>query len=210
MMLKMRFPRGTLALLVVLSLARTSVFAGGAQWERLREKYLGLRSLAGNFIERLNPAEGDTETVFEGEFAFELPNRFRLQVLKPVRQSIVGNDSLVWFYFPDEKRAVLQRRAEPLPLLAFIEPLLDTATVINEERAPGDKKVISLEPRKETFFRDMKLELDKAGVRVQAFSFVDDWGNKYHIILKSQRWNPTLPRKLFRFVPPPGTTVESQ
>ncbi len=59
-------------------------------------------------------------------------------------------------------------------------------------------------------FEDMKIELDRSGTRVAAVSFVDDWGNRCRFVLSEQRWNVALPAKLFKFVPPAGTTVEYQ
>lgn len=179
--------------------------------EILRRRYLSLKSLSGNFIETVESAEGDERPmVFEGKFAFQLPNRFRLEVTKPSRQLIVSSDSVILFYFPEEKRAVVQTRAQPFPLLAFLEPLFDTTAKIEEETAGGEKPVILIQTRQESFFTDMRLELDKTKTRVDAFSFTDNWGNRYHFVLTSQRWNPNLSPKLFKFVPPSGTDIEYQ
>ncbi|MCL6466251.1 MAG: outer membrane lipoprotein carrier protein LolA [candidate division WOR-3 bacterium] len=179
-------------------------------WVKLRERYLGLKSLSGSFTERLVAEMTGETTFFAGSFYFQMPNRFRLEVTKPMRQVIVGNESIVWFYLPEEKRAVMQRRQEPFPLLAFIAPLLDTTGKITEQRLPDGTILLLIQDEAGAVFRDMKLELDKSGSRVDAFSFVDDWGNRCRFVLQNQRWNPVLGQKLFRFVPPPGTTVEYQ
>ncbi|MGQ9707992.1 MAG: LolA family protein [bacterium] len=177
-------------------------------WLRLYNRYLGLKSLSGSFIETIEPESGAGQTpiIFKGRFSFQLPNRFRLEVSEPVSQVIVGNDSVVWFYFPDEKRAVLQTSHQPIALLAFIQPILDTtATVIEEERG-----VISVMTGSGSLLNNLRLELNETGTLIEAFSFIDEWGNHCRFVLKKQRWNPSLPAKLFRFRPPAGTTIEYQ
>lgn len=181
-----------------------------SSWVDLRQKYLGLKSLAGSFTETIVSSMDGETTRFAGRFFFQMPNRFRLEVTEPMRQLIVGNDSTVWFYFPDEKRAVLQKRREPFPLLAFVEPLLDTASSINEEELPDGRRVLLVQTDDGPGFRDIRLELDAIGLRVNAFSFLDDWGNWCRFVLKNQRWNQTLAPKFFKFVPPAGTQIEFQ
>ena len=191
-----------------LLLTVTTGFArASGNWQRLHSRYLGLKSLAGSFIETIEPASGigQEPTVFKGRFVFELPHRFRLDVTEPMKQVIVGNDSVVWFYFPDEKRAVLVTSRQPVPLLAFLEPVLDTnATVIEEEG------VILVRTEPGSFLSDLRLELDQTGTRIDAFSFIDEWGNHCRFVLFAQRWNPRLSARTFRFVPPAGTAIEYQ
>ncbi len=176
------------------------------RWAALRSRYLGLKSLAGSFTETVESESGAEPIVFKGRFVFQLPHRFRLEVSEPTRQVIVGNDSVVWFYFPDEQRAVLQTQRQPVPLLGFIEPLLDTSAEVFEER----EGVLVVRGGRGGFFEELKLELDKTGRRIEAFSFVDEWGNYRRFVLSNQRWNPSVSPKSFRFVPPKGTTIEYQ
>ncbi len=177
------------------------------RWHALRNRYLGLRSLAGSFTETIKPAEntGQKPLIFKGSFLFQLPYNFRLEVQEPVRQTIVGNDSIVWFYFPDEQRAVRQQRNQPVPLLAFVEPLLDTNSRITE-KGTG---IIMIE-NENSFLSPLLLELDPNGTTVAGLSFTDELGNQCRFLLARQRWNPPVSRKSFRFIPPKGVTVEFQ
>ncbi|MGC8797914.1 MAG: LolA family protein [candidate division WOR-3 bacterium] len=188
------------------------VLIGSAQpadkWQELRRRYLSLKSLSGAFTQTVQPTNdtGQEPTVFRGRFIFQFPYRFRLEVNEPVRQIIIGNDSVVWFYFPDEQRAVLQTRRQPVPLLSFIAPLLDSTATIIEEGAG----VITFATGPEALLTDLRLELNKTGTQVNAFSFTDELGNRCRFQLANQRWNPPIPAKTFRFVPPAGVTVEYQ
>ncbi|MEO0068999.1 MAG: outer-membrane lipoprotein carrier protein LolA [candidate division WOR-3 bacterium] len=179
------------------------------QWQSLRNRYLHLKTLSGSFTETLK-SESEGVVNFEGRFFFQFPDRFRLEVTKPNQQIIVGSDSIIWFYFPGEKRAIRQSRSQPFPLLAFIEPLLDTTAKVTEENTTEEKPVILIQSGEGVFFTTMRLELDRNKTKVEAFSFSDDLGNQYHFTLKEQRWNPRLSPKTFNFVPPPGTSIEYQ
>lgn len=179
------------------------------QWQRLRNRYLHLKTLSGSFTETLE-SESEAVVKFEGKFFFQFPDRFRLEVRKPNQQIIVGSDSIIWFYFPEEKRAIRQTRSQPFPLLAFIEPLLDTTAKVTEENTTQEKPVIIIQSGEGMFFTLMRLELDQTKTKVEAFSFTDELGNHYRFALTDQRWNPRLSPKIFNFVPPSGTSIEYQ
>ncbi len=185
------------------------VAVAGERWAELRQRYLGLKTLAGSFTQTVVSDMSDEPMVFKGRFYFALPDRFRLEVKEPVEQVIVGSDSMVIFYLPAEKRVVFQRRSQPAPVLAFIQPLLDTTSIVTEQEEDGIV-VLTFVSGAGALFEDMKIELDRSGTRVAAVSFVDDWGNRCRFVLSEQRWNVALPAKLFKFVPPAGTTVEYQ
>ncbi|MCX7732930.1 MAG: outer-membrane lipoprotein carrier protein LolA [candidate division WOR-3 bacterium] len=193
-------------LLIILA-AALGLGSPADRWQTLRNRYLGLKSLAGSFTETIKPAEntGQEPLIFKGSFLFQLPHNFRLEVQEPVRQTIVGNDSVVWFYFPDEQRAVRQQRNQPVPLLAFVEPLLDTSSRITEEGTG-----IILIENDNSFLSPLRLELDPTGTTVTGLTFTDELGNQCRFLLNRQRWNPPVSRKNFRFTPPRGVTVEFQ
>lgn len=177
------------------------------RWQVLRQRYQGLRSLAGSFTETVKPAEdtGGNPVVFKGTFIFQLPHNFRLEVQEPVPQIIVGNDSVTWFYFPAERRAVRQQRNQPVPLITFLQPLLDSTSRITQE---GDG--IILIENENSPISSLRLELDRTGTTITGFSFSDALGNQYRFLITSQRWNPPVKRNSFRFTPPQGVTVEFQ
>ncbi len=197
--------------IIIILLCFSLACAGaGARWSGLRARYLGLKSLTGSFVQTVEPSDGSDPMVFKGRFYFALPNRFRLEVREPVQQVIVGSDSLVVFYLPEEKRAVFQQRSQPVPMLAFVQPLLDTTSVVTEEQTDDGRVVLVFADSEWTMFRELRIEPDRTGTRVDAFSFVDEWGNRCRFVLAEQRWNVSIPAKMFKFVPPAGTVVEYQ
>ncbi len=178
-------------------------------WHALRSRYLELKSLTGDFTEMICSETEGTCQSFSGKFSIRLPDHYRLEVTSPQQQLIVCDDSVLWFYFEEEKRAVRQTESSSIPLLAFLEPILDTtatATIVEDTAAP--LKLIVSTADSLMSLSDLVLELDTTATTIAAFSFDDAWGNAYHFELLNQQWNPDLPWEIFRFTPPPGTTVE--
>lgn len=179
-------------------------------WPRLRNRYLSLKTLAGDFTETILAEADGTVLRFSGRFAIRMPGSYRLEVTSPEKQLIVCADSFVWFHFPAEKRAVRQPAAGSIPLLAFMVPILDSAATVSATRAPSGNWLLEVATEDPTGLADLKLELDPGAKRIIGFSFSDDWGSKYRFSLLNQRWNPALSARTFRFVPPAGTQVEYQ
>jgi outer membrane lipoprotein carrier protein len=179
-------------------------------WRALRERYLGLRTLSGRFAETISSDLEGGEQTFTGSFSVRLPDDYRLEVESPTPQLIVGNDSVLWLYFPDELRAVRQAHGQAIPLLAFLEPLTDpasTARLESEGAGPVRLAVVQADTLMATMF-DLVFELDENAARIRRFSFTDAWDGNYEFVLTGQEWNPVLDDRLFRFTPPPGTDVE--
>ncbi len=178
-------------------------------WQALRARYLGLSTLSGEFSETITRPGESTATTFHGSFAVRLPSDYRLEVKTPQRQVIVGNDSSLWFYLPGEKRAVHQPAGQSIPLLVFLDPLLDSASearVVPDSAGPLRLSVATADPM--ASFSDFVFTLDAKNQRIAGFTFTDAWNSSYTFELSRQSWNPRLSAKVFRFVPPAGTTVE--
>lgn len=195
----------TVTLLVLLATA-----GADSTWQALRERYLGLTSLSGRFEETLESGlDGDARS-FTGNFSVRLPDDYRLEVESPQRQLIVGNDSVLWFHFPAERRAVRQPHGQAIPLLAFLEPLLDpaaSARLLTDSSGQVRLAVVQADTLMATMF-DIVFELDEAATRIERFRFRDAWDGNYEFRLLGQTWNPVLGDELFVFTPPPGTEVE--
>ncbi len=179
-------------------------------WQELRDRYVGLSSLSGTFHETICSESEGTCMSYYGEFAVRLPGSYRMEVNSPHAQLIVSNDSALWFYFPEENRAVSQPGGQDLPVLAFLGPVLDSAaTAVPDTNHLGDDilRVVTPDEEMASMF-DLTLQLSESNTRIDGFGFDDAWGNSYHFTLTDQRWNPELPDDAFRFVPPPGTEVE--
>jgi outer membrane lipoprotein carrier protein len=191
-------------------LAAGTIFAqSDSLWQRLRTRYLGLRTLSGTFEERICSEEAGTCQTFEGKFYIRVPGRYRLVVTDPVDQVIVSDSSTLWIHLPQEKRAVQQPAGGFAPVLAFLGPVLDsTATATVKRDSAGVWRAYVDMDEELSMLGDLVLELDPTATRIRGFEFTDAWKQHYQFKLTDQQWNPALDAKLFRFTPPKGTTVE--
>jgi outer membrane lipoprotein carrier protein len=121
----------------------------------------------------------------------------------------VSDGKSLWLYFPDQKRAMRQPAGGLAPVLAFLGPVLDTTARGRVLRDSAGAWFVSVSTDDSmAAFLDLKLELTDDARRINAFSFVDAWGNSYHFFLLNQKWNAGVPEKTFKFTPPAGVEVE--
>lgn len=178
-------------------------------WQNLRRRYTSLRTLSGEFEERLCSDAAGTCQNFVGKFSIRVPSRYRLEVTEPVRQLLVSDSTSLWIYLPEEKRAIKQPAGGFAPVLAFLGPVLDsTATATVYQDSTGNYVADVHLDDELSAMSELRLELDATATRVRAFSFTDAWGMHYHFKLLKQNWNPRLSDKLFKFTPPKGVTIE--
>ena len=199
-----------MAVLLSLLVASAAVAESDSIWHALRNRYLGLETLSGRFQEQIcSELEGTCQT-FEGSFVTRPPAEYRLEVTDPTRQSIVANDTVMWFHFPDENRAVRQSQGGGIPLLAFLGPVTDSlssARIVDDTTGLLKLAVIQADTFM-TAMNDLVLTLDKAGTMIAGFEFYDSWNNHYRFELSGQKWNAEVPEGAFVFAPPEGTAVE--
>ncbi len=183
--------------------------ASDSLWLRLRKRYLSLRTLTGEFEESICSEVEGTCRSFEGRFSIRVPSRYRLEVTEPQRQVIVSDSANLWFYLPEEKRAVRQPGGGFAPMLAFLGPVLDsTATGVVRRDSFGEYEVEVVMDSDLSALGDLRLQLDSSATRIKGFTFADAWGSKYSFRLRNQRWNPKLAASTFTFAPPKGVKVE--
>jgi chaperone LolA len=178
-------------------------------WKGLRDDYLALKTLSGGFDQTICSDEQGTCQTFSGSFAIGVPDRYRIEVATPDSQLIVSDGTGLWFYFSEDNYAVRQAPGQSIPLMAFLDPMLDSAAVVTFADSTPGALVLSVATADSVMsLHDMKLELDSSGRRISAFSFHDAWGNDYHFRLHGQQWNPDLRQDVFSFIPPEGTIIE--
>lgn len=196
--------------LLLLILAAAALASSDSLWQRLRQRYVSLKTLSGTFEERICSEAAGTCQDFSGRFSVRVPGRYRLEVTDPVRQVIVSDSSTLWIYLPDEKRAMKQPAGGLAPVLAFLGPVLDSTATADVHRDSTGTWVanVSMGEDDMSALNDLRLELDATATRIRAFSFTDAWGSQYHFTLKDQNWNPRLNNRIFRFTAPRGVTVE--
>lgn len=193
-----------------LMLALTLMLPAEETWGQLRERYSRLRTLSGEFEETLIPGFDTTQQRFLGNFYLRLPGSFRIEVKFPYKQTIVGDESTLWIYFPEEKRALRQAGNGPVPFLAFFHLLQDPSVDVQVSKdSAGFTQLYVSDSTGSASFSNFTLTLDKTGTRIVRFSFADGWGNRYAFKFFRQQWDAKIPSHFFRFIPPRGTRVDT-
>ena len=107
-------------------------------WQSLRTTYLGLKTLSGTFRETMCAANQTSCTEFDGAFAISVPNRYRIEVTGKFRQLFVSDGTTLWVYLPVQKQVIKRSAGGFAPILAFLQPILDTTANIESPRThPG-------------------------------------------------------------------------
>ena len=178
-------------------------------WKNLRSHYLGLKTLSGTFRESICLDTQGTCTEFNGRFAISLPARYRLEVTEGMQQLFVSDSATLWIFLPGAKRVIKRPGGGFTPVLAFLEPILDsTANVEVTKDSTGIYVVKVWMDDEMSAMNDLVLELNETAIRVNGFSFTDGTGQKIHFSFYDQQWNTELSPTLFTFTPPKGITVE--
>ena len=178
-------------------------------WRNLRSTYLGLKTLSGIFTENICIEKQGTCTEFEGRFAIEVPNRYRLEVTEGMKQLFVSDGVNLWIWIPELKKLVKRPAGGFAPIMGFLEPLLDSASTVEVGKDSTGIYVVRVYSDDEmSAMQDLVLELNEAGTQIDGFSFRDGMGQKIHFSFYNQAWNPELAPSLFKFTPPKGVAVE--
>jgi outer membrane lipoprotein carrier protein len=181
-------------------------------WKNLRSQYLGLKTLSGIFTENICSEKAGTCTEFEGRFAISLPGRYRLEVTDEkdkVTQLFVSDGGTLWIYLPEAKQVFKRTGGGFAPVMAFLEPVLDSTTTVEVTKDSTGIYVVNVLAGEEmSAMSDVVLELNETGTQINGFSFKDGMGQKIHFGFYNQDWNPELSPGLFKFTPPKGVRVE--
>lgn len=179
-----------------------------SEFQAVIARYQKVNSLSGNFVQNINSEELDYSQQLEGKFYFARPNWFRFEVSSPENQIVVGDSEVTWFYWPDSN---LVRKSMPVGN-PFFEILLNSSeeTFRPESVSSEDgTTVLTLVPNDSlAAFARIWLRLGPQTHLIEGITIDDGLGTETKYSLTELRYNPRLPAKLFRFVPPEGAVVE--
>jgi outer membrane lipoprotein carrier protein len=179
-------------------------------WVNLRSTYLKMKALSGTFAENICSQNQGTCTEFEARFAIALPGRYRIEVTDKMKQLFVSDGTTLWIYLPSMKQVVKRSGEGFAPVMAFLEPVLDSTTEVNIHKDSTGIYVAEVRTDDMSAVQDLVLELNETGSQINGFSFTDGMGQKIHFSFYDQSWNPELKPSMFTFTPPKGVTVDDQ
>lgn len=146
-----------------------------------------------------------------GRMALWRPGRFRWEVLKPVPQLIIANQTKLWIYDPDLQQVtirVLQQAAgeSPALLLSHVDNSLENDYAVTALPEQAGLRWFSLKAKqKDNMFGDVELGFKMANL--QQMRLKDNLGHTTTVDFQQITANANLPASLFTFKAPAGVDV---
>lgn len=198
-----------LGISVLLSLATAAPGADSAR-ASLDAFARELKSVSGNFEQRVydpNDHAGKTST---GTFALKAPRLFRWDTGKPYEQLIVADGDHVWIYDKDLEQVTVRNQSfeeahSPLTVLTDLSQL-DREFSTSEQGEHDGLRWLRLKSKdKEPQIDYCDLGFDSAGL--ERMTIKDTLGNRTEIRFSQWQRSPKLAADTFRFTPPKGVDV---
>ncbi|MGH8089864.1 MAG: outer membrane lipoprotein chaperone LolA [Rudaea sp.] len=197
---------------ILLCLAFVSLAANAADSARARLDAFanGIKTISGDFAQRVFDPNGGTGKASSGTLALKAPRQFRWDVAKPYQQLIVADGEKVWVFDPDLEQVTVRAQGteeahSPLTVLTDLSQL-DRDFSTSEQGAHDGMTWLRLKSRdKEPQFAWCDLGFDASGLA--RMDFEDSLGNRTTIAFSHWQRNPKLADGTFHFVPPKGVDV---
>ncbi len=202
---------GSVLCALLLALATAPAMAGAR--DDLAAFTKDLKTLDGQFSQRVYDSNGHRKEASSGRVALSAPRLFRWEYAKPYEQLIVADGKTVWVYDPDLQQVTRRPQGsqeQDSPLAALIDPSrLDRDYIVADAGQADGKQWLTLTPKKadagNSAFETARLGFDANGLA--AMQVVDALGQKTVIEFSGWQRNPSLAANTFRFTPPKGVDV---
>lgn len=164
---------------------------------------------------RAGETAGRTKTS-RGSFAFQRPDRFRFDYVKPFEQTIVADGKTLWLHDHDLNQVTSRAQSQalgstPAALVASTASLAKLAEVFELADEPDDKGLswVRATPRQ----RDGQLKSVRVGFaqgELAVLDMEDGFGQRSTIRFDGFKANAAVPASQFQFKPPAGVDVLRQ
>lgn len=171
--------------------------------DKIKEKYESIKTMQGEFIQRVCEKGTGTCQEMRGKFYMVPPDKFRIEINFPAEQIIVGNKDTVWVYNVVERKAIKGEGIFTITPFTMISFLKEYKKIFEYKIEKKKKKYdIILIPKNETFvFQKMKLIVTPDYIITKIKSW-DSIGNEYEFIFNKIELNRKINNKKFAFTPP--------
>jgi outer membrane lipoprotein carrier protein len=180
----------------------------------LGARLAAVRGLTARFTQTLDAASLPSPQVEEGTLYLLRPGRMRWEYSRPAGKLAIADGVRSWLYLPEDRQALstpLAGGADPgVTLLMRDSPDLNAEfePSWSRERGADDRPVLALKPRAaDAPYDRILVETDASGFPV-ALTLVDPLGGRVAYRFSGLRFVDTLDPALFRFMPPPGVSVQ--
>jgi outer membrane lipoprotein carrier protein len=183
-----------------------AVVAGLERW------LAGTKDLEGGFRQSLISGALGAGVEERGKVYVKRPGNMRWDYREPERKTAIVSGDRTWLYIAEERELTLGRLEEQgrlLPaLLAGEQPISELFDARLLEPAQDGSPRLELRPRgAEEDFEHVVVELRAKDFAIRSAEVQDAAGNRMLYAFSDLRRNHGLPDGMFRFEPPPGTSV---
>ncbi|MEO7999489.1 MAG: outer membrane lipoprotein carrier protein LolA [Gemmatimonadaceae bacterium] len=198
--------------------AQTS--AADVAYDRAAKAYASFNSIDALFEQKVtNPVLGKT-AMSKGRFVQQKPNLVSITFTDPVGDRIVGDGKSLWIYLPSSTPGQVMKlppnSADGAVIFNLLGQLLDAPrqsfVITGGEAATIDgvaTKKVQLVPRKpeNAPFSRATLWIDDKDARPSRVQIIDAQGIDRTFNMTTWAVNGTLPKDVFKFIPPKGVKV---
>lgn len=195
--------------LIFISVATITAHAGAAT--DLSSMLERVKSMKANFTQTTYNARGRSQQVAYGRMALLRPGKFRWEVLKPMPQLIIANQSTLWVYDPDLEqvtiRSLNKATGETTALFLSNNEELDQHYAVKVmEKNQSQWQWFLLTPKKaDAMFESIQMGFTND--QIHEMRLKDNLGNNTVIQFQKILSNPSLASNLFTFKPPARVDV---
>lgn len=199
--------------LLCVCLAYGAVYARGAGdiIKRLQERYEKIQSIEAGFTQVTKDAFGGS-TTSKGRVYLKKPGRMRWDYISPVKDRIISNGRVLWFYQPDLNQAVktMVRGEESGIAKDFLSGVGSIERVFRERKVSkkGGVYTIELTPKNDRpDMESLTLKVGESDLVVLGFVVTDRLGGRTGVDFSAPVINGDMADDLFEFKAPDGVVV---
>ncbi len=183
----------------------------GDEAEELLDTLRPIQSLEADFVQTILDNKGKVLQRSEGKLLLLRPGRFRWQVLRPIPQLIIANNTRLWIYDPDLEQVVIRPIAKeigktPAFLLSNVNTAITQDFIVRRMEAPQNWQWFALTPKaKDSLFQVIQLGFFNRDLKEMRMR--DNLGHHTVIQFSHLKENKPLAAALFQFHPPANVDV---
>jgi len=175
----------------------------------LSEKLNKMKSLTGDFKQKVTDQNGAILQEVSGQFFFKKPNLFKWDYLKPLKSQLISDGELLYLYDPDLKQVVisqLKKIGGVSPAMLLVTKDIESLFKITRIR---DKeidwfKAVPHDPEKANF---KEVFINFSHDRLKFMTIIDGFDNKTEIQFININQNIKINDAFFLFNTPDGIDV---
>lgn len=179
--------------------------------KKLQERYEKIRTVEADFTQVTKDAFG-VSTTSKGRVYLKKPGMMRWDYLSPVKDRIISNGRVLWFYQPDLNQAIktVVRAGASGIAKDFLSGVGSIERVFRERKAgkEGGVYIIELTPKDDRpDMESLTLKVRESDLIVLGFIVTDRLGNRTGVDFSAPEINGEIPDSVFEFKAPDGVVV---